>query len=86
MARLPNFRPRFMVATMNSVEIEHEALALPDLERGALAAKLLGSLPAATAFVSDDEVARRENDLATGKISAIAHAEFVRRVQRERGQ
>lgn len=75
-----------MVAAMNVLEIEHEALALPDTERGALVAKLLGSLPAAEAFVSDDEVARRENDLATGKVAAIPHAEFVRRVQRERGQ
>ena len=71
---------------MKVEEIEQEALALSEGERGSLAAKLLRTLPAAEAFVSNDEVEQRENDLASGKVSPIPHAEFVRRVQRERGQ
>ena len=71
---------------MKVEEIEQEALALSEGERGSLAAKLLLTLPAAEAFVSDEEVEQRENDLASGKVSSISHAEFVRRVQRECGQ
>jgi hypothetical protein len=71
---------------MKVEEIEQEALALSDSERGSLVAKLLNTLPVSDAFVSDAEVDQRESDLASGKVSAISHDEFVRRVQRERGQ
>jgi len=71
---------------MKVEEIEQEALALSEGERGSLVAKLLRTLPAAVAFVSDQEVEQRESDLAAGKVSALSHAEFVQRVQRERGQ
>lgn len=71
---------------MNATQIEQEALALDEGERGSLAAKLLGSLPVADVFVSDEQVELRDAELDSGKVSAISHAEFVRRVQRERGQ
>jgi hypothetical protein len=83
---LPNLAINFIFAAMNVLEIEHEAMALPDSERGVLAAKLLDSLAAAEVFVSNEDVTQRENDLATGKVSGISHAGFFRRVQRERGQ
>ena len=69
---------------MRVEEIEQVALALSESERGSLIAKLLHTLPSADAFVSDAEVDRRESDLASGKLAAISHDEFVRRVQRER--
>ena len=71
---------------MKVEEIEHEALALSEGERGSLAVKLLRSLPVAAAFVSDEQVELRDAELAAGKVTAISHTEFVRRVQRERGQ
>ena len=71
---------------MKVEEIEQEALALSESERGSLIAKLLNTLPAADSFISDAEVEQREGDLASGKVSVISHDEFVRRVQRERGQ
>jgi len=71
---------------MKVEEIEQEALALSDGERATLVAKLLHTLPPPDAEVSDSEVEQRENELASGKVSAISHQEFVRRVQQERGR
>ena len=71
---------------MNIAEIEHEALALTESERATLVSKLLDTLPPAGTDISDEEVQQRENDLASGKVSAISQDEFVRRVQRERGR
>lgn len=71
---------------MKVEEIEQEALALSDGQRASLAARLLTTLPPAEADISDEVVEQRERDLASGKVSAISHDEFVRRVQRERGQ
>ncbi len=71
---------------MKLAEIEQEALALPDRERASLAAKILDTLPPPGTDVSDDEVERREQELESGKVSAISHEEFLRRVQRERGR
>jgi len=71
---------------MNLAEIEQEALALTEGERGALATKLLDTLPPPGTDVSDDEVERREQELASGQVAAISHEEFVRRVQQERGR
>jgi len=69
---------------MNSAEIEHEALALPERERAALATKLLGTLPPPGTDVSDDEVDRREQELESGQVVAISQEEFARRVQQQR--
>jgi hypothetical protein len=71
---------------MKVEEIELEALALTESQRATLVSKLLNTLPSAAAVISDEEVAQREKDLASGKVSAISHDEFVRRVQRERGR
>ena len=71
---------------MKVEEIEQQALALSDGERATLVAKLLHTLPPADAEVSDSEVELREGDLASGKVAAISHTEFVRRVQEERGR
>lgn len=71
---------------MKVEEIEHEAMALTESERAILVTKLLDTLPPAGTDVSDEEVEQRERDLASGKVSAISQEEFVRRVERERGQ
>jgi hypothetical protein len=71
---------------MKVEEIELEALALTEGERGSLAAKLLNSLPVVDVFVSDEQVELRDAELTSGKVASVSHAEFVRRVQRERGQ
>ena len=72
---------------MKLAEIEHEALALSEPERAALATKLLDTLPPPTGTdVSDDEIERRERELESGQVAAISHEEFVRRVEQERGR
>jgi len=67
-------------------EIEQEALALPERQRASLAAKFLDTLPPPGTEISDDEVGWRETELDSGQVAAIAHEEFVRRVQNERGR
>ena len=71
---------------MKLAEIEQEAMALTDRERASLAAKLLDTLPPPGSTVSDEEVDRREQELELGRVTAISHEEFVRRVQQERGR
>ena len=70
---------------MKLAEIEQEALALPERERAALAAKLLDTLPPPGTNVTDEEVEERERELDSGQVAAISHEEFVRRVRNERG-
>jgi len=67
-------------------EIEQEALALPDRDRASLAAKLLDTLPSPASYVSDEEVEQREREMDSGRVMAISHQEFVRRVQEQRGR
>ena len=69
---------------MKLVEIEQEALALPDRDRAALAAKLLDTLPPPGTDVSDEEVEQREREMDLGRVTVISHQEFVRRVQEQR--
>jgi hypothetical protein len=71
---------------MKLAEIEHEALALPDRDRASLAAKLLDTLPPPGTDVSDEEVEQREREMELGRVAAISHQEFVRRVQEQRGR
>lgn len=71
---------------MKLAEIEEGALALPESERAALAAKLLDTLPLPGTEVTDDEVDQRERELESGQVAAISQEEFVRRVQMERGR
>jgi len=68
------------------MEIEQEALALPDRDRASLAAKLLDTLPPPGTDVSDEEVEQREREMESGQVTAISHQEFVRRVQEQRGR
>jgi len=68
------------------MEIEQEALALPDRDRAILAAKLLDTLPPLGTDVSDEEVEQREREMESGQVTAISHEEFVRRVQEQRGR
>lgn len=70
---------------MKIEEIEQEALALPEQDRVALLSKLLATLPLADTAVADEVVEQRESDLDSGKVAAISQAEFVRRVQANRG-
>ena len=71
---------------MKLAEIEQEALALSDVERASLAAKLLDTLPPPGTDVSDEEVDRREREMDSGEVTPILREEFVRRVQRERSK
>jgi len=68
------------------MEIEQEALALPDRDRATLAAKLLDTLPPPGTDVSDEEVEQREREMESGQVNAISHEEFIRRVQEQRGR
>jgi hypothetical protein len=71
---------------MTFAEIELEAMALPERERAALAAKLLDTLPPPGTNITDEEVEERERQLDSGQVAAISHEEFVRRVRHERGR
>ena len=71
---------------MSLAEIEKEALALNEEERGRLAALLLETLPPPGADVSDEEVWQREADMESGRVQPISHEEFVRLVEHERRQ
>jgi hypothetical protein len=71
---------------MKLMEIEQEALALPDRDRASLVAALLDTLPPPGTDVSDEEVEQREREMDSGQVTAISHQEFVRRVQEQRGR
>lgn len=71
---------------MSLVEIEKEALKLPDKEKADLVCKLLDALPSADIHVSDEEVLERERKLEAGEIEELSQDEFVRRVRKERGR
>jgi hypothetical protein len=71
---------------MKIEEMEREALALPERDRVTLLSKLLATLSPADTQVADEVVEQRERDLASGQVAAISQAEFVRRVQANRGE
>ena len=71
---------------MKLVDIEQEAMALPDRDRASLVAKLLDTLPPPGTDVSDEEVEQREREMESGQVTAISHQEFVRRIQEQRGR
>ena len=71
---------------MKLVEIEQEALALPDCDRASLVAKLLDTLPPPGTDVPDEEVEQREREMDLRQMAAISHEEFVHFVQEQRGQ
>ena len=69
---------------MKLEEIEREAVALPDRDRVSLVCKLLDTLPAPRADVSDEEIVARDRELQSGAVEDVPHDEFVRRVTQER--
>jgi putative addiction module component (TIGR02574 family) len=71
---------------MEFAKIQREALTLSDHDRASLAALLLETLPPPGMDISDEEVDRREEDLESGRVTAISHEEFVRGVRQERGR
>jgi putative addiction module component (TIGR02574 family) len=71
---------------MEFADIQREALTLSDHDRASLAALLLDTLPPPGMDISDEEVNRREEDLESGRVTAISHEEFVRGVRQERGR
>ena len=68
---------------MSLAEVQKQALALNEEERGQLAALLLETLPP-DVEISDEEVLQRDADLDSGRAEEISHEEFVRRVEQER--
>jgi hypothetical protein len=71
---------------MKLMEIEQEALALPDRDRASLVAQLLDTLRPPGTDVSDEEVEQREREMESGQATAISHEELVRRVQEQRSR
>ena len=69
---------------MSLAEVQKQALALGEQERGRLAALLLETLPPSGTDVSDEEVWQRESDMESGRVPPISHEEFVRLVEQER--
>ena len=68
------------------LQLEKEALALPENERVRLVVSLLETLPPVDSEVSDEEVLQRDADLESGQAEELSHEEFIRRVERERGR
>lgn len=69
---------------MNLPEIEQEALALGEQERAALVVRLISTLPASIAEVSDDEAIQRDEELENGTVKPLTQDEFVRRAEKAR--
>ena len=57
-------------------EIQAQAASLPEEDRASLASFLLETLGAPDYDVSDEEVAERAKELASGKVAAISLAEL----------
>ena len=66
------------------LQLQKEALALPENERARLVVSLLETLPPLDSDISDEEVLQRDADLESGRAEEISHEEFIRRVERER--
>lgn len=60
------------------LELRKAAGALSTQERAELAAFLLGSLDEVHHWVDDDEVARRSEELDSGKVRGVTREEFNR--------
>jgi hypothetical protein len=71
---------------MNLAEIEQEALSLSETDRAALVLIVMASLKAPGSEVSDQEVAKREQELESGEVTPMLHDEFVQRVREDRGR
>lgn len=62
--------------------IEKEASGLPEEDRAALAAMLLGSLSNPSYDVDDEEVARRVEEIESGLEPGISHADLSKALGR----
>ncbi len=71
---------------MKMEQIQREALELTEQERAALVLSLLDTLSFPSPEVSDEEIAQRDTELASGGVEAMDHEEFVRRVQADRSR
>ena len=71
---------------MSLADLEKQALALPEPELARLTVSLLRTLSPAHPGPSDEEVLERDAELDSGRAEEISHEEFVRRVERQRGQ
>lgn len=69
---------------MSLAEVQEQALALGEQERGRLAALLLETLRPPGTDVSDEKVLQRESDMESGRVPLISQEEFVRLVEQER--
>ena len=66
---------------MSLAEVEKQALALNEEERGRHAALLLEKLPPPGTDGSDEEVLQRDADAESGRSEEISHEEFVQGVE-----
>lgn len=64
------------------LEVRQEADLLSEEERAGLAAHLLSSIGKTYLGADDEEVDRRDDDLDSGRVTAISHDEFIRQVGR----
>ena len=69
---------------MSLAEVEKQALALSEEERGHLVVALLETLPPPGTDVSDEEVWAREAEMESGRVQAISQDELMRRVAEQR--
>jgi hypothetical protein len=75
-----------ILSAMKLQEIEQQALELSEPERATLILSLIDTLGAPGTEVSDEEVCRRDAELATGAVQPMLHEEFVRQVREDRGR
>lgn len=64
------------------MELQKEITALGEEERSGLASFILSSLPSAPLGPDDEELAKRENEMDSGKVPPISYAEFKQAVGR----
>ena len=62
-------------------EIQKEAVRLPLGERGDLVSRLISTLGQPSYDVDDKEVARRVDDLESGRVEDISHTELLSRLK-----
>lgn len=65
------------------IEIQKEADKLSPEERAGLVTHLLASLPSAPLGADEDEADRRDEEMDSGAVKPISHAQFVSEVGRE---
>ncbi len=66
--------------------IQKEIIVLPEEDRAALVTVLLSTLGGPSYDVSDEEVARRDEEMEAGTETGISHAEFVTGLRPKNGR